>query len=639
MSSTHSNPRAQSVAPFVFGFFVALAVLGLAAFVAGYVIAALRGGGAGLARLAPWVVVGSAVAAVAASPLVHMDGQNRGNETRGITLGVAAAAVLTAFGVTSRDFTNLSNVGPLQLTVATLSILVALSAPLLGRTMVRFRLADRIASSMIQPKNGAAEPIVSTSSSVNTYTLLGGAIALAIGLAIVLATGPLGHDESVYALKARSWLEGTPATGWEIYRPIGVSIIGWVVLQFSASEVAFRSAAIALSIATVATMWFTGRIMFTTSAAWIGTAVFVASASYLRRATEFLNDLAAAGFLIATMLAIWYYFERRPQSWWLVAAAPLAASAYYMRYGSALGLAVIGLFTVIVWGPNLLRSWRQIITTAAATLALLAPHFVYALDQTGSITGIFRSASTSVGGGGGGLGHYVEWLPRHLAGRLGAAVMLAAAIYTVVVIVRAVRSSSDSDIRPEARTVAFLTGVAITLTIALGLFTHGEPRFVFMPLMAILLVGGQALVGVASRLQRTPKLVLASMLAISIAVFFSGSIVRMSQGMDRITGQRDVIVGAADAVRNDVGGGDCVIRSSYVPQLTWYAVCSTYTFSQPAPAVDPAYLIVFENGKRQPTGSELENEITAADDDLVAVVDDPYDKIGDGYIYRYPPSR
>jgi 4-amino-4-deoxy-L-arabinose transferase-like glycosyltransferase len=416
-------------------------------------------------------------------------------------------------------------------------------------------------------------------------------------------------------------------------------IVGWVVLQFSDTEVAFRSAAIVLSIGAAAAMWFTGRTMFSPSAAWIGTAVFVASASYLRRATEFLNDLAAAGFLIATMLVIWYYFERRPQSWWLLACAPLAAGAYYMRYGSALGLVVIGLFTVIIWARRLLRSWRQILATAAATLALLVPHFAYAIDQTGSVFGVFRSASTSVGGGGGGLGQYIEWLPRHLAGRLGAAVMLAGVIYAVVTIVNAARSSPDSVTRSEARTVSFLTGVAISLTIALGVFTHGEPRFVFMPLMAILLVGGQALVQVASRLRRTPRLILASLLALVVGVVFAGSVERMSQGMDRITGSRDVIVEAADAVRIDVGQGDCFIRSSYVPQLTWYAVCATYTFSQPAPASDPAYLVLFENGKRQPAGADLDTEIAATDNQSIAVVDDPYDKIGDGYVFRYPSNR
>jgi hypothetical protein len=309
-----------------------------------------------------------------------------------------------------------------------------------------------------------------------------------------------------------------------------------------------------------------------------------------------------------------------------------------MRYGSALGLAIIGLFTVIIWARSLHRSWRQIVATATAALALLVPHFAYAVDQTGSVLGVFRSASTSVGGGGGGLRDYVEWLPRHLAGRLGAAIMLAAMMYTVLAIINAVRRPSDNAARAETRTVVFLTGVAITLTVALGLFTHGEPRFVFLPLMAVLLVGGRGLVHVAARLRNMPRLILASIFAIVVAVIFTGSVVRMSQGMDRITGSRGVIVGAADAVRSDVGGGECVVRSSYVPQLTWYAVCATYAFSQPVPVTDPAYLVVFDSGKRQPTGDDLEAEVAATDGEPIAVIYDPYDKIGDGHIFRYPSN-
>jgi hypothetical protein len=49
--------------------------------------------------------------------------------------------------------------------------------------------------------------------------------------------------------------------------------------------------------------------------------------------------------------------------------------------------------------------------------------------------------------------------------------------------------------------------------------------------------------------------------------------------------------------------------------------------------------VVFENGKRQPTGDDLEAEVASTEGSPIAVVDDPSDKIGDGYIYRYPSNR
>ena len=51
---------------------------------------------------------------------------------------------------------------------------------------------------------------------------------IAIGLSLVavyallISGGPLGHDDAVYAVKGLSWLDGTPATGFEIYRPVGM---------------------------------------------------------------------------------------------------------------------------------------------------------------------------------------------------------------------------------------------------------------------------------------------------------------------------------------------------------------------------------------------------------------------------------
>lgn len=37
-----------------------------------------------------------------------------------------------------------------------------------------------------------------------------------------------------------------------------------------------------------------------------------------------------------------------------------------------------------------------------------------------------------------------------------------------------------------ARTAVFLTVTAVAMTLLLGRFTHGEPRFLFMPMMALL---------------------------------------------------------------------------------------------------------------------------------------------------------
>lgn len=46
--------------------------------------------------------------------------------------------------------------------------------------------------------------------------------------------------------------------------------------------------------------------------------------------------------------------------------------------------------------------------------------------------------------------------------------------------------------------------------------------------------------------------------------------------------------------------------------------------------------MLFENGKRQPVGSELDAEIAATGGTILVVVDDPDEKIGDAAVFEYP---
>ncbi|MEA2024021.1 MAG: hypothetical protein U9N79_06980, partial [Actinomycetota bacterium] len=441
----------------------------------------------------------------------------------------------------------------------------------------------------------------------------------------------------VYTVKARSWYAGTPSTGFGTHRPVGLAAIGWVVIHFSDSEVAFRSAGIALAIGAVTIMWFAGRSMLSPTAAWIGTGVFAASTTYLRRATEFLNDLTAAGLLLATMFVIWYHFERRPGGWWLVLAAPLAAAAYYVRYGSALGSVLIAVVAAAVWIRELRRSWRQIAATSAAVVVLLVPHFLYAFGETESLFGVLRSASTSLPSGGGGLGDYLGWFPGHLAGTLGAAVMIAGAAYTIVLAILAIRERRWTS---KTRTAVFLSATALSFTIALGAFTHGEPRFIFIALMAALLVGGQAIAVPMGHLRSSPHRIVAVALAVIISHAFVTRTDDMQTVMDSITERRGVVVDTGEAVRRHAGPDTCSIRSSYVPQLTWYSTCATFSFTDGFRATDDAsYLVLFEHGKRQPDGAVLEAEISRTSGVPIAEIRDPYDWIGDATVYRYEPDR
>ncbi|MGI9528463.1 MAG: glycosyltransferase family 39 protein, partial [Acidimicrobiia bacterium] len=163
---------------------------------------------------------------------------------------------------------------------------------------------------------------------------LGLTAILAVTYLMILSNGPLGNDEATYAVKARSWLEGTPSTGFYIYRPVGMPAIGWMVLQVSDSEVAFRLVGVAAAVATLGGMWGVGRRLFSPAAGLLAAAAIGSATSWLRRVPEFLNDIITTGLLLWIMFVIWRHFEDPEQPRWRVTlAAPLAAAAFYLRYG------------------------------------------------------------------------------------------------------------------------------------------------------------------------------------------------------------------------------------------------------------------------------------------------------------------
>ena len=541
------------------------------------------------------------------------------------TAGVTASAAALLAAMIGTGFDRFIVMG----LIASIGIVVV-SVPV-GQWLARNDRIVHMANATVDP-SVIIEPRRSSVGRAD-FVVVGAIVALlAIGLAIVVPDGPFGHDESVYALKARSWTAGTPDTGWAIFRPLGLSWLGVGVLAVSESEVAFRAVAVGLAVATIATMFVAGRLLFDRPTAILGTLVFMSTASFLRRATEFLNDVVSAGLLLAAMVAIWYHFERKPNAWWIVLAAPFAAAAYYFRYGSALPLGIIAVVSTVVWHRRLIEAWRPILATALALGVLLVPHFVLAMDATGSPFGIFTTARVAVGGGGGGLVDYLGWLPSRLAGPIGASLLALSAVYAALL---GWRVRERPDLAPETRTVMFTVATAVIVTIALGSFTHGEPRFVFLPLMLAVLTGARAVSGAWHLLRPRAATVAAGLAAVVLIAGFGTGVWHMAGGLGDVTESRRILVDSSEAIRADAPVGPCAIQSSYVPQLTWYSECATYLFSQPLPATPSNYLVVFANGKRQPTGTGLDEVIATTDGSPFVTIDDPFGEIGDAAIYRF----
>ncbi len=196
-----------------------------------------------------------------------------------------------------------------------------------------------------------------------------GAILVAVAIAAAWLIGqatPLGWDEAVYASRSRSLLTDAPSSTWAIYRAPGLPVVGLIGGAFGFTDANLRAVALAMSLGSLAMAWAFARTLWGPLAAIIALLTIVGSPVVIAELVLFHTDLPAAGLLLALMLLVWHEFERRPEPGrLLLVAAPLAALAFYVRYGSILPIGGIAIAAVLLWHRAMLRNPRLVGATIA----------------------------------------------------------------------------------------------------------------------------------------------------------------------------------------------------------------------------------------------------------------------------------
>jgi hypothetical protein len=175
----------------------------------------------------------------------------------------------------------------------------------------------------------------------------------------------------------------------------------------------------------------------------------------------------------------------------------------------------------------------------------------------------------------------------------------------------------------------------------LGVLSHGEARFIFFPL-ALTLIGGVAgFLHVRDRWEQATARVTGLALAVLLFGSFTMASAYVREAVENRARGTEVIVAAAQKVKEMSGAKSCGVMTSYFPQITYLSSCHTHFFR---PDLDPEealsrvdgelrYLLVVEDGKNQPEGAELSG--------LIALTDgDPFVVIAEGEtasIYRFAP--
>jgi hypothetical protein len=469
---------------------------------------------------------------------------------------------------------------------------------------------------------GSPTPVSVPESWIAPGVVLGLIVVVATVGVLVINGGTLGHDESAYALKARAWLEGTPETGWSIHRAPMLSLYAYSVLAAGLDEPMLRLIGLVAVVGLAGSVWVLGSKL---AGGWVGPVAALAVVSgpaILRRGTEFLSDIPSAALLVVCMVILWREFVRKSEPTyhvlWLLVPALLA---FYIRYQSVLSFALLAITVLIIWWPKVRSRPGPLVGLTTLGVVGLVPHFVYAISETGSPFGVLTRTGSASGRDfvGEGLVDYAVDIVWPLGGFVAPLAVLAA----VVALVGFWKSSE------RRTTLLFLLLPAVGQVVVLGVFSHGEPRFIFFPLALLVVAGTMSLRALAQNgqlLSLKPALygALATLLIGSLGL----SLASARRSVDARIGSNEPIELASHEMINLSGGNTCGTMTSYLPQVTFYSACSTESFDEDleaAVAVDDLvgeakFMLLVEEGKRQPLGDEL-NDLVAEAEPEPALVD------------------
>ncbi|HEX6129454.1 MAG TPA: glycosyltransferase family 39 protein [Candidatus Limnocylindria bacterium] len=463
----------------------------------------------------------------------------------------------------------------------------------------------------------------------------------AIVLLGLLREPPFTWDEAVYALTARHWLLGTPDSGWGPHRPLVLSALGVLPMLVGSEEWLFRLIGLAFGVGAVAATWYLARALAGPVAGLLAAATVAAIPSVGWDAGLLLNDVPATAILVAGTGMLWRIMERpAPIGWSLLWLAPIAAAAFYVRYGSIISIAALGLVAMVIWPSRLAAGWRPVLLSAGLLVVLLLPHAIFASQLTGSPLGIAFTAQSNARPDfpGAALVQYVAWLPGPLMGLVPAALAvlgLAGAAYRLAG--AAARGRWDAG----ARCLALLVLPALIQVAVLGLAVLPQGRYIYFPLV-LLAVAGVVVLADGMRI-RGPKVGRAirdvSVFAVAVSLVAAGALVAESadtriarSGWERELGR---FIGA-------MTDGDCAVLASDVPQVTWYSGCAAVSFGDVSRADRDTlltgrdrFLVVRNDGQFQPGPAVMARYLARVDPQPLAVFEDGAGRGLTATLYRF----
>lgn len=388
-----------------------------------------------------------------------------------------------------------------------------------------------------------------------------------VGLAL---NSVLGHDEAAFAIAARG---GAPAGGW-LYRSDGTIAIAKLGLALGSAPWQLRLPSAVLSASVVVAVFGVGRAAFDARTGAWAAALIAGAHPMVLRGPELLSDLPAmAGLLGGIAILVGELDREGGPRWRIVAAGPIFAAAFYVRYGSAPVVAIAIAAAVLVWRRAVIARPIRVLAMVVVLAVLVIPHLLRSVDATGTMLGILK---VSAG------------MPRRAYVGEGLVTYLTSNPFMFYGFLIAPVAAAGLGGLPWVRRKApwYLAIVAIAQLVSLGLESHGQPRYVFAATALLVVLGVDRLAAIA-----WPRvalgLVASSWLGVAIAIVLDHHYLDQEYAP---------IVEAARLIRASTGDRPCAVVASIAPQLMWYSRCEVFVswlLEDPMPADRNRYGVTF----------------------------------------------
>ncbi len=403
----------------------------------------------------------------------------------------------------------------------------------------------------------------------------------------------LDWDESVYALKARSWSEGSPADSFYIYRPIGVPLFAY----FFGVHSNFSLDAMRLFGVFSATFFLVFLFLLASrlSSVFVGltvTILFGSTMLFMRNAPVLANDLAASGLLFGVLWLLWRHYLSDGRDSSIYGAVILGALAFYVRYGVALHLCIIFgltafLFLLRFYNPHRVGKEKESVfflnpslKAIVLFLALLLPHIIQSLwlfdrDPLGILRFAGKASNREYLGEG--LVDYIQWMPSLLAGVVPGALAFLG-IFSVFVLFFSRYGKSFFSSRNHLVGVYWIMSIAFIVLFFTGLLTHAEERYIIFPMVLFVIVG---IIFLQTFLDSLFRGLGAIFLVCILCYGLQAGQANLYRANALFAGQmtyRTPIVAAGEAISVAADGAPCFVWTTAEPQISWYSRCRAFTY-------------------------------------------------------------